>query len=122
MFYVFSTMSTDVDYTIYGEAVNDMPTIERRITINGGANVATKRLITPRGVMTPVEDADLEILNAHPIFIMHQKNGFITVEKKSHDPDEVATNMKARDESAPLTDGDFKEGEAPTSVKGTKKK
>lgn len=122
MFYVFSTLSTDVAYTIYGEAVNDMPTIERQIVINGGANVATKNLITPKGVMTTIEDADLELLRAHPVFIMHEKNGFVTVEDKAHDPEKVATNMEARDESAPLTDGDFKEGEAPTTSKSAKKK
>ncbi|OCJ20015.1 hypothetical protein [Serratia sp. 14-2641] len=122
MFYVFSTLSTDVDYTIYGEAVNDMPTIERQITIKGGANVATKNLITPKGVMTTVEDADLELLRAHPVFIMHEKNGFVTVEQKAHDPEKVATNMEARDNSAPLTDGDFAEGEAPAGSKGAKKK
>jgi len=122
MFYVFSTLSTDVDYTVYGESVNDLPTIEKRITIKGGANVATKHLITPKGVMTAVEDAEFDILSAHPVFQMHKKNGFITVEKKAADPEKVASNMTARDESAPLTEGDFIEEDAPTTSKGSKKK
>lgn len=122
MFYVFSTLSTDVDYTVYGESINDLPTIEKRITIQGGANVATKHLITPKGVMTVVEDADFDILNAHPVFLMHQKNGFITVETKAANPEKVATNMTARDESAPLTADDFNEDEVPTTSKGSKKK
>lgn len=73
MHYVFSTISTDVKYTFYGQSANDMPAIEHTITIKGGANVATKNLITPRGVMTAVEDADIDMLNTHPVFLRHKK-------------------------------------------------
>lgn len=118
MFYVFSTMSTDVAYAVYGEKVNDMPTIERQIVINGGANVATKNLITPRGVMTSVSDEDMELLSADPVFQMHKQNGFIAVEKKAADPEKVAAGMEARDQSAQLETGDFEEGKEPkTKIK-----
>ncbi|CNI48238.1 hypothetical protein [Yersinia pekkanenii] len=121
MHYIFSTISTDVKYTFYGQSANDMPAIEHTITIKGGANVATKNLITPKGVMTSVEDAEVDMLNTHPVFLRHKKKGFVHVEAKQAAPDEVASDMEARDESAPLIDDDFNGEDAPPTTSKTKK-
>ncbi|BFI62752.1 hypothetical protein KD5_25020 [Yersinia pseudotuberculosis] len=121
MHYVFSTISTDVKYTFYGQSANDMPAIEHTITIKGGANVATKNLITPKGVMTPVEDAEVDMLNTHPVFLRHKKNGFVHVEAKPAAADDVASDMEPRDESAPLIDDDFTGDEKPPTTSKAKK-
>lgn len=107
MFYVFSTVSTSVKIAVYGEAVNDMPAIKHVITIEGGANVINKKLITPKGVMTEVSDSDADALNQNPVFQRYVKGGFMKIEKKSHDPEKVASGMESRDNSAPLTPGDY---------------
>lgn len=105
MYYVFSTMTSSNQYIVYSENPNkNLAEIKRRITIHGGANVATKSLYTPRGIMTEVSDEDMGILQTDFAFQQHQKNGFITIEKKKSDPEKVAkAKLKAEDESAPIT-------------------
>ena len=67
--------------------------------------------------MTKVSAEDISWLQENELFKLHQKNGYITVRDKAADPEKVATDMKTRDESAPLVDADFKEGEKPTEDK-----
>lgn len=122
MFFVYSTLSTDVKYTIYGDAVNDMPKIERVIEIKGGANVAGKNLVTPSGVVTEVSGDDADLLSAHPVFQRHVKNGFMKIERYNADPDKVSSDMTGRDDSAPLTDNDFNEDSAPIAAKKGRRK
>jgi hypothetical protein len=105
--YVFSTMSESVAYTFFDEeAVNHAHHIKKRqIVIQGGANKADKFLRTPQGVATKVTDEQLELLLAHPVFLMHQKNGFISVEKnKVLKPDitKEIKNLEKKDKSAPI--------------------
>ena len=105
--YVFSTLSTDMNYSFYAAGGGDLPIKERDIYVKGGSGVANDRLITPFGVVTEIEEEDIPRLEAHPVFKMHQANGFVMIERKKADPEKVATNMTARDQSAPLTDADF---------------
>ena len=107
--YVFSTKSCPTEYAVYRQTSNkDLSVVERKIKINGGANVATKfpNLHTPRGVATHVTDEELELLEAHPCFRIHKENGFITVEKKQVEADKVASDMRQKDTSAPRTPQD----------------
>lgn len=88
-YYVYSTLSNDNNYD--------------GVLIAGKANVATKNLITPMGVMTKVDDSTLKHLEGNHVFQLHKKNGFITVEKYKEDADQVAADMTGRDSSAPET-------------------
>lgn len=115
--YVYSTLSTDVEYALWSKPAGDLPVVERTVLIKGGANVANDRVVTPYGIATNVSDEELELLNGNEVFNLHKKNGFITVSKKSEDPEKVATDMTGRDASAPLVPQDFPEGEAPTTGK-----
>ena len=109
--YIYSTLSTDMDYASYVPTASDVPDVEKIIKIKGGANVANKNIITPMGVMTSVTDEELALLEANGVFQIHKANGFITVEKKSDDVEKVTKNMTKKDKSAPLTPADYENTE-----------
>lgn len=109
MAFVYSTMSTDCDYTFYAKVASDLPVVERAIRIKGGANIASPTLVTPHGVVTKVTDEELSQLIVHPVFKMHQENGFISVRSSNPDPEVVAADMEQRDRSSPMTPNDYPE-------------
>ena len=114
--YVFSTLTSSVEYRNYGEGGADMPHVDRSVLIVGGTNIPDKRLITPYGVMTTISAEDFSWLQDNELFKLHQKNGYITVRDKAADPEKVATDMKTRDESAPLVDADFEADKKPVGA------
>ena len=103
--FIFSTLATDMSYTnwVAGPDENAMKAQGRTIFVKGGAGVANDRIVTPLGVCTEVDDADLEELQKNPVFQMHQKNGHIKVQRKSADPEKVAADMNRADPSSPRT-------------------
>lgn len=113
--YVYSTLSSDMKYTGWAQSA-DLPRIEKVVQIAGGAGIASKNLITPLGVVTKIEDADEDFLMQNVIFKRHLENGFVKISSDKADPDDVALDMTAREPSSPLQDGDFKDGEAPTTA------
>lgn len=116
-YYIYSTLTDSMNYTTYREGGADIPLIEGNVTIHGGTNVPDKFLRTPQGVVTPVTEAELELLKANQVFQLHEKNGFIKISEKKVDPEVAAADMEGRDKSAPLVDADFTEAEVPvTSV------
>ena len=113
---IFSTLTSPNTYTLYKESESNVSQQLGSVTINGGANsVNRKNLQTPRGVATTVTDEQLELLMGNEVFRLHKVNGFITIDaaKDARDADEVAAQMTGRDESAPLVDSDYEEGQAP---------
>lgn len=115
--YVFSTLSSSVDYGVYAKGGGDLPEKTGNIIIHGGANIPDKYMRTPYGVATPVEEEELEQLMQSPVFKLHMDNGFITVRDKPADADKVAGDMEGREPSAPLVDQDFTEAQQPTTNK-----
>lgn len=115
--YIFSTLTGGQEYTGYASGGGDIPVAERKVFVAGGSNLPDKRLITPIGVMTEVSDEDFSWLQENEVFKMHRANGFITVRDKEAAPEKVATEMETRDQSAPLVEADFEEGEAPVTNK-----
>lgn len=107
--YIFSTLATDMRYTGWKDGGADLPSIEHSVFVKGGAGVANNRIITPLGVMTEVSDDDYEWLVASKnyVFERHVENGFIIVQDKSADADNVAADMQRGDPSKPLTDDDY---------------
>lgn len=104
-YYIYSTLATDMKYTEYHEAVQGqkVAVVKHSVVINGKVGVANKQLITPRGAVTKVTDEDFAMLKKNELFNLHEKNGFITHEKKQADIEKVVVNMKPRDVSAPIT-------------------
>lgn len=107
--YVFSTLTCDQVYTLYKPQVSDVapPIPEAQVFVRGGANLADKRIITPRGVMTQISDEEKAVLLKCPAFVDHMKGGYVTIDDKKAEADEVAADMEAKDASAPLTPAEF---------------
>lgn len=111
--YVFSTLANDQMYTNWEKGGNDVPIKGFQCLIKGGTGVANKRLVTPLGVATEITDEELGELEKNPSFVDHKKNGFITVRSKKAEAEKVATDMNLKDESAPMTNADYTEEDAP---------
>ncbi len=108
--YVFSTLSCDNEYRSFSKGGGDIPIVESKILIKGGAGIVNKNIITPLGVMTQVTDEELKLLEENESFKMHRDNGYIVVENKKADADEVAKkSMKKNDKSSPVTPEDYVE-------------
>lgn len=103
MKYVFSTLTAANHYTVWEDGGADLKILQREIRIEGGAGLANKHFMTPRGVMTKVSDEDYELLQKDPCFAVHVKNGFITVADAPEDPEKVAADLGSRDGGAPDT-------------------
>ena len=106
--YVFSTLANPQRFVQYASGGADIPVpMGDGILIAGGTGVATRNLITPLGVMTEVSDDDAAYLTKVPAFQAHVKSGYIVVQKKKSDPEQVAADMNMRDGGAPKTPADF---------------
>ena len=107
--YIYSTLTCAQAFTLWAESENKNlpPRRLRQVIIEGGANVATKNLITPRGTVTKVSDKDYEeILKDHRLFKLFVDDGrFIVQDKEATDPDKVYDKLKDKDNHAPLTKG-----------------
>lgn len=104
--FIYSTLTSDQLYTNYGRSVNGVPQPLSQILIKGGANLMTKSLVTPMGVVTEVTDADLVELKKNEVFKLHMQNGFITVQDMKKDIEVVVSEMDGKDQSAPITPDD----------------
>lgn len=105
--FVYSTATCSTTYVVYAENMPNAPhsVSLHKILIKGGANIANKHVMTPRGVATEVSDSDLEILMKDQNFLKAMKLGFITVDKgrSEKDIDKKVKDMQSRDGSAPKT-------------------
>ncbi len=104
--YIYSTLTADQLYTSYKSSVNGIPQVTAKILIRGGANLMTKALVTPQGVVTEVTAEELAELRRNEVFKLHEKNGFITVSEAKHEVEKVAADMTGRDQSAPIVEQD----------------
>ena len=118
-FYVYSTATNSGTYVEYEKNMASDIAIPKkwpdgkpmRVTIKGGHGVANKHMFTPRGVVTKVDDREMEWLLTNPAFKRHMDKGFITYDKKNIAPEKKARDMEQKDGSAPLTPGDYEETE-----------
>ena len=114
-YHIFSTMTSSVNYNGYAPAGDgSMSVIERKVTINGGAGIANKHLVTPLGVHTEVSQEEMEFLNANGIFLKHKENGFISIQTRNHPAEKVVADMNREGNtpdgnpgSSPLTPSNF---------------
>ena len=117
--YVFSTLTNSVTYTEYVKRKgNDLPKRGRSVTIQGGAGLTTRHLLTPRGVATEITGEDLSLLESNKVFQRHVANGFLSVSESKPDPDRAVKDHMERDGAAPLTDAEI---EAESKRTGTKR-
>ncbi|WP_310625796.1 hypothetical protein [Limnohabitans sp.] len=105
--FIYSRLAADQAYTIYVAGTTEqVPVIEQTISIKGGADVASRNIITMQGVATEVTDAQLEALQKNHVFGIHLENEHLVIDKKKRDADEVGADLK-KDPSAPKTDADL---------------
>lgn len=122
-FFVYSTMTNDMNYTMYAPrsdlgGPNVIAYVDGKpaqVLIKGKCNVVDRQhLITPTGMVTKINAKQREILEQIPLFKQHQKAGFLKVEKVHVEPEQVAKKyMQPKDESAPLTPEDYKNSAGP---------
>lgn len=106
--YIYSTLSSDNDIVIYGKNGDDKPIKTAKVTIFGKANIANKKtLITPKGVLTVLEDKEYDLIKDDFSFKKWIEKGYITVETKASDADNVAKNMTSKDKSAQKQSEDY---------------
>jgi hypothetical protein len=119
--YVYSTLTADQAYTIYKDGGADLKIAQRICIIKGGAGVAGKNLITPRGTATLVSAQELEALEACDAFKRHKARGYLRVDEKEVDADKAVSGLNDGDKSAPLTDKDFEQDKKPSAGKNKPK-
>ena len=107
--YVYSTLTAPMRYTLWDRpSENSLPVAKSSVLIQGGANLAPKTLVTPKGVVTPITDEQYEmLLKGCPSFKRHMKRGFIQVEDRNAPIEEVVSDMEPKDASAPKTPEDY---------------
>lgn len=111
--YVFSTATAPQAYSEWLDGGADIKTSKLIAVIKGGHGVATRNLLTPKGVATYVTDAQLEALEKNDAFKRHKAKGFMVVDKQEQKPEKIARNMSKKDKSAPLVPEDFTEKKQP---------
>jgi len=118
--HIYSKLANSQKYTVYSpptENANDVPRVVREILIKGGAGLATKHLITPNGVHTAITAEEYAHLKNVHLFKVHVEKGFIHVDDKQFDVDQVVSDMgDAQDPSAPLTPSDFEGGDGDKKI------
>jgi len=109
--WIFSTLTASQNYTTYAQGGADLPLTDRQILIRGGANLADKHIITPRGVATEVTEEQYAVLQTIDAFQQHLKGGFLSVSKTKPEEEVAAADLNSRDDSAPLTPQDYVPGD-----------
>lgn len=110
--HVYSKLANSQKYAVYGEAAADIKPIIRHIHIHGGAGIASKQLITPLGVHTEIDDADVAVLEADPTFKIHKARGLVTIERHKKDPERVAADLStSADPSGPVSPAHFEDAD-----------
>lgn len=121
-YHIYSTLANAQNYTLYIPQPEKNGAARKKsiqVLIKGGAGVANKNLITPRGVRTEISDAEYDAIKTIGVFKRHEKRGFIFVEKIKANANKVARDMNDKDGSTPKTDNDFPRDSA--QVAGTGK-
>lgn len=105
--YIANTMSVDIKYCFYGKTPTGNNDVRKSILVFGKANVADKHFITKEGAVTKVSNEELALLKEHPVFKMHEANGFIKVCATESRAENVK-DLAKKDASAPKTPDDYK--------------
>jgi len=103
--YIYSTKSNSTAYAFYDASVKDKdsPEVIKKIVVKGGAHVANKNFVTPKGVVTKVTDEEYKLLLEHPVFKRHVERGFVLASTKEYKSKKAINDMNDDDKSAPLT-------------------
>lgn len=119
--YILSTMTNNVRYADYDTSVKDAPRIKQSVFIQGGKGIASERsgfgdqetgiggspIWTAQGFITPITDAQYEMLKDHKVFKRHIERGLLRVVNRditdNHGAITKETRNMAIDGFAPMT-------------------
>lgn len=108
--YITSRLASGVNYAFYEKQPNGINKVVKEISIKGGSDVIDKKtLITPMGVITEIEKADLDELMQHPVFKTHLENGYISI-NENEKAAKTAGEKLEKDKSSQITDDDYENG------------
>jgi hypothetical protein len=107
--FIYSTLSGNQRYVKFAldPKGQRLPREVASVLVRGGANVADRNFITPKGIVTQVTEDEYALLKENSLFQLHVKNGFITVDDAKVDIDKMVAELNGRDQSAPLIEADF---------------
>lgn len=106
--YVLSKLANTQVYTKYIKGTDNFNQAVAFVTINGGADVTNKLLVTPQGVVTEISAEQLDLLKENKVFQQHLENGVVSYYSLAPDVDKKAPKMK-KDKSAQLQKKDFED-------------
>lgn len=112
MLYVISTMASSVEYCKYDTSRKDINVLLDSIVINGKTGVTDKKTLicSNGGTITPITEQQYSWLKDNSLFKLHEKNGFIRVEKsRSVAENKAEKEAEVKDKSSQMTDKDFEE-------------
>lgn len=118
---IYSTATNDTIYQTYRQTGDrGLPIVVSQVLVRGGANRMSndRKLITPKGVSTPVTDEQLALLKTSGSFQRHVNAGFVVVDEDAKVADKeansqetsdkvAAESMEPKDGSAPKTPDDY---------------
>lgn len=105
--YVYSTLSSNVNYAFY-ERGGDVPVKTRQVIVRGGTGVINNNFVTPEGVATMITDEEAELLRTNSVFKMHEKNGFVKIDSEKKKIAKAVSDLESKDKGAQKTAADFK--------------
>lgn len=111
MLYVISTMSSSVVYCKYDNSREDVNVLLESVEIKGKTGVQDKRTLfcSNGGTITPITEEQYAWLKDNPLFQLHEKNGFLRVEKSKMTAENKAEkDAEVKDKSSQLKAEDFK--------------
>ena len=120
MAFITSKLSSSVSYAFYVQDSNKINRVVDTITINGGADVINKALITPQGVVTELEDDKLDKLKTHPVFRTHLENGYISIQGTEKAAKKAEETLE-KDKSSQITPDDYETGDAKKEIRPKRK-
>lgn len=107
--YIYSTASNDVNFVNWKKTSERSVTIpEGNIKIKGGANVPNSNLMTPKGVVTPVTQSQLDFLEKNKLFNSLIDQGFLKITKNKIKISKAVKDMEEKDKCANLRESDYK--------------
>jgi hypothetical protein len=114
MVHIYSTLASPQKFVKYqmpdatdASQMGRLPVVEREVLVRGGAGIASKNLITPQGVHTPITEEEYQAIKDLEHFKKFVESGRIRVERKEYDIDKMVSDMNPRDPGGPLTPADF---------------
>lgn len=112
MLYIISTMASSVEYCRYDNSRKDINVLLESVVIKGKTGVTDKKTLicTNGGTITPITEQQFSWLKDDPLFKLHEKAGYIRVEKSRMSAENKAEKeAEVKDKSAQLTAKDFEQ-------------